>query len=655
MPARTGDRRTRGSARAPARRGAGDLLAELRDILGDFDRAERDAAPLIAAAHPDQRPSAMNLLHYLALRRRDLRDVQDRLSALGLSSLGRAESDVRASVQAVHDLLAAASSHERARTPLRPAVRTGRERLAHNARALLGPSPTRRSVRIMVTMPSDAASDAGVPRVLRRAGMDLARINCAHDTPEAWSRMAAHIAQAAGAARGGEAPTIPIVMDLPGPKVRTGPIEPGPPVLKIRPVRDVLGRVQAPAAVWLAPPGAPPRRGRAHLPVDAPLLARIRRGDVIAFTDTRGSRRTMRVTRVARGPDGPGAACELTRTAYVLSGTRLRVRRTPPGRSTGWTLVGVGVVGPLPAVPGAITLRPGDALVLTTAPGPGHVGARDADGRQTTVPTVACTLPEALAAVRRGDRVLFDDGKIAGVVERAARARRGASADSGVLVRITVARAEGSRLRADKGINFPDSPIDVPALTPDDLRCLPVIKRIADAVCYSFVRRESDVRRLHDQLARAGRPDMPVILKIENREAFERLPALLLEGMRRPLLGVMIARGDLAVELGYERLAEVQEEILWLCEAAHAPVIWATQVLESLASTGRPSRAEVTDAAMGQRAECVMLNKGPYVDAAVRTLDDILRRMHGHQAKKAPRLRRLSVAEFRIPPRPRRR
>jgi pyruvate kinase len=103
----------------------------------------------------------------------------------------------------------------------------------------------------------------------------------------------------------------------------------------------------------------------------------------------------------------------------------------------------------------------------------------------------------------------------------------------------------------------------------------------------------------------------------------------------------MIARGDLAVECGYERLAEVQEEILWLCEAAHVPVIWATQVLESLAKSGMPSRAEITDAAMGERAECVMLNKGPHILDAIRVLDNILQRMQAHQSKKRSMLRRL--------------
>src|SRR5262249_41364961 len=104
---------------------------------------------------------------------------------------------------------------------------------------------------------------------------------------------------------------------------------------------------------------------------------------------------------------------------------------------------------------------------------------------------------------------------------------------------------------------------------------------------------------------------------------------------------VMIARGDLAVEIGFPRLSEIQEEILWLCEAAHAPVIWATQVLDSFVRKSSHSRAEITDPAMAERAESAMLNKGPYVLDAVSVLDDVLARMESHQAKKTSRLRAL--------------
>jgi pyruvate kinase len=117
------------------------------------------------------------------------------------------------------------------------------------------------------------------------------------------------------------------------------------------------------------------------------------------------------------------------------------------------------------------------------------------------------------------------------------------------------------------------------------------------------------------------------VLKIETRRGFEQLPQLLLAAMRYKQVGLMIARGNLAIECGYERLAEVQEEMLWLSEVAHLPVIWATQVLDQLTRTGQPSRAEITDAAISGPAESVMLNKGPHVVEVVRALGDILERM----------------------------
>jgi pyruvate kinase len=131
-----------------------------------------------------------------------------------------------------------------------------------------------------------------------------------------------------------------------------------------------------------------------------------------------------------------------------------------------------------------------------------------------------------------------------------------------------------------------------------------------------------------------GKSDLGIVMKIETREAVHRLAQLLLAGLDLPRCGVMIARGDLAVEVGFERLAIVQEDILCLCEAAHVPVIWATQVLETLAKKGLPARAEITDAAMGQRAECVMLNKGEHVLEAVKTLAELLRTAERHHLKK---------------------
>ena len=235
-----------------------------------------------------------------------------------------------------------------------------------------------------------------------------------------------------------------------------------------------------------------------------------------------------------------------------------------------------------------------------------------------------------------GEPIALDDGKIGGIIRTVTPEK--------VAVEITHARPMGEKLGAEKGINVPDTQLQLSSLTKDDLEALPFIVQNADIVGYSFVRKEADVRELQSRLADLDGERLGIILKIETREGFDQLPSLLLVAMRSRAVGVMIARGDLAIECGYQRLAEVQEEILWICEAAHLPVIWATQVLESLAKTGVPSRSEITDAAMGERAECVMLNKGPYIVTALRILDDILSRMQSHQEKKRSMLRKLHVA-----------
>ncbi len=111
-----------------------------------------------------------------------------------------------------------------------------------------------------------------------------------------------------------------------------------------------------------------------------------------------------------------------------------------------------------------------------------------------------------------------------------------------------------------------------------------------------------------------ARPRSGLIAKVETSLAVANLPELIVQGAGRQPLAIMIARGDLAVEVGSRRMAEIQEELLWLCEAAHVPVIWATQVLDNFVKKGARHRAELTDAAMAERAECVMLNKGPYAE-----------------------------------------
>lgn len=587
---------------------------------------------LLDEIHPNHRESARNLLHYLVLRRRDLRPLQRRLSTLGLSSLGRAESCVLATVDAVLDTL---HRLDDAPGPSQPREKgavqfvQGAELLARHTDCLLGPATPGRGVRIMVTMPTEAAHDYSLVHTLLQQGMDCMRINCVRDDADTWLRMIEHLRRAEQAL----GRSCRVMMDLGGPKLRTGRLEAGPAVLRIRPRKDVYGRVIAPARLWLhgaSAMGMPPSAADGVLPVPAEWLTRLRRGTRVHCTDARGRRRHMTIVDVT----AQGCWAEMGRTAYIVPGTRLRAPR-PGGGGKGWHEA---VVDDLPRVERPITLHRGDLLTVTAATVLGRPASYDSAGSILTPAMIGCTVPEIFTDLRAGEAIWFDDGKIGGVIEEVEEER--------VRVRITHARPGGEKLRSDKGINLPDSQLALGALTAKDLDDLRFVSRHADMVGLSFANFAADVEQLQRHLeALAGRQPA-VVLKIETRRGFENLPDMLLTAMQAPCCGVMIARGDLAVECGFERLAEVQEEILWICEAAHVPVIWATQVLESLAKQGMPSRAEITDAAMGHRAECVMLNKGPHVMTALQLLDGILRRMQTHQAKKRAMLRALRLAHF---------
>jgi pyruvate kinase len=545
--------------------------------------------------------------------------LQQELAELGLSSLGRSEAHVMATLDAV-----LAAMHGIARRAWRDAPRAlqfreGNTLLREHTEALLGPAPAHRAVRIMVTMPTEAASDYQLVRELVARGMDCMRINCSYDGPEQWVAMAQHLKRA----RRDVGRECRISMDLAGPKPRVGEIEPGPRVIKIRPRRDALGKVVAPAKVLLLgerTPDVSSHLDAASIPIDAGSLASLRPGDRLDFVDTRGSLRRMLVKERI----GDAVELECNRSAYLASGMELH---------HSGQLNGILRLGRLPARDQPIVLRPGDKIILSNSVAMGRGPELDVDGRVLHPATANCTIPEILRDLKAGEVIWFDDGKIGGVIKNVT--------ESEATIAITHASAKGAKLRGNKGINLPDSSLTIASLTAKDLKDLKVVAAHADIVGMSFVREAGDIEALQAQLIRLGRPDIGILLKIETRKAFDNLPQLVLAAMRRAAVGVMIARGDLAVECGYERTAEIQEEILWVCEAAHMPVVWATQVLETLAKTGFPSHAEITDAAMGQRAECVMLNKGPHLCEAVSTLNDILQRMQDHQVKKSAMLREL--------------
>ena len=604
-----------------------ELIRELGELRAEMLALEARVLERMPKVHPSHLASARNLLHYAVLRRHDARGLQTKLTALGLSSLGRCEAHVLATIESVLFALhrmGGRADDRRALSARYPGFAEGPALLKRHTDDLLGPEQEERRVRIMVTLPDESALDFGLARRLLERGVECVRINCAHGDRDTWERMLANLRRAEELT----GRSVRVLMDLAGPKLRTGPLEPGPRVLKLKPQRDALGSVVRPARVWVSAvearvPPAAPADGEVGIP--AALLAKVAVLDQLELTDARGASRAWTAVAIAEG----GVWFESSATTYCVPGCKLRLSRD--GRP-----LGEGVLGPIEALPGELLLQRGDTLLLTRELSPGRDARRDAAGALLEPARIGCTLPEVFEDVRVGESVWFDDGRIGGVI-------RGVN-ERHLELEVTQAGPRGARLGADKGINLPESRLRLPALTAKDLQDLEFIAEHADMVALSFVHEAADVHLLGGQLERLGHGELGIVLKIETRRAFEQLPSLLLAAMRSPRDGVMIARGDLAVEVGWERLAEVQEEILWICEAAHIPVIWATQVLESLAKTGRPSRAEITDAAMSERAECVMLNKGPQIDAAVEVLDDILRRMQGHQRKKSPMLRPLRIA-----------
>ena len=281
-----------------------------------------------------------------------------------------------------------------------------------------------------------------------------------------------------------------------------------------------------------------------------------------------------------------------------------------------------------------VKIKDGDALILKKEV---DITTKNKEPLSDTkgTPEIVVSLPQIVDDLKVGHRVFFDDGAIEAVV----------TSKTSDDVNILIKSAHKSRLRLEKGINLPDTKLSLPSLTSEDIELLPFVSKHADMLGYSFVRTPEDVAQLYNELDKLNNTTCGVVFKIENKEAFDNLPLILFQAMKNRDIGVMIARGDLAVEVGFERISEVQSQILLLCEAAHIPVIWATQVLDQLAKKGLATRAEISDATISAQAECVMLNKGPHISEAVKALENILTRMSGHKLKRKRTLRALDVAK----------
>lgn len=571
------------------------LVAELNELRDACLAMEKEFESQIAEAPAQSRRSVQNFVHYLALRRHDLRDLQSRLAALGLLPPGRSESNVMPAIEAVISILEALAGCETPRTTASNALKTGPATLAKNADDLLGAAPKGRAVRIMVTMPGEAAHAYELVKSLVENGMDVMRINCAHDGESAWEAMIGHLRRA-NEETGRQCR---VQMDLAGPTLRTGPIHRGYHVARWRVERDKRGGVITPAQIGLVT-----KQGKAAgdvtLPVPESLVRQAGLGDIVRIIDSRGKKRDLEV--INRSDDACLCTCE--QSGWVLSGAAWSLRR-------GGNEIAAGHIGDLPFVEEPLRLRPRDLLVVTKA-------ENRAPAPHGDLPHISCTLPEVFAAAKAGQPIFFDDGKIEGRICDVHSEH--------MLVEILYTGGREAKLGSARGINLPETEPGVRALTDRDRRDLDFIVKHADIIGLSCVRSPEDVFDLQDELAARGQRKIGIAIKIETRAAFDQLATIMIAAMRHHPVGIMAVRGDLAIETGFERLAEIQEEILGLSEAAHIPVVWATQVLQTPA-----------------RAECVMLNKRAQIVEALEFLDNVLHKTQAHHAKKRSMLRRLSA------------
>lgn len=454
------------------------------------------------------RDAALNFAYYIALRRHDIRDLQSRLADWGLSSLGRLEGHVLQSLQMVLANLEILADEDDSSVDYPDTVgrNFAQAALTETTENFFGPSPENRYPSIMVTMPQESAEDYQLVEDLVDKGMNIARINCAHDFPKDWENMIKNIRKAEKKLD----KNVALYFDIAGPKVRIDAI---------------------------------------YTSLKNPRL----------FVDD-----TFFLTYLSE-------------------------------------------------------LKPyyDQEIVLS------------------------CEVESVISDLKVGEAVRLDDGKIIGEVAEVK--------NEGVIIKVTqVQKKKGAKVKAMKGINFPDREIVLPIITDKDRKDLDFAKDYADVIGFSFVTRPEDIPIIQEALENAygdKAANVPIVIKAETSGGFNNLVEIIIEANRKNPAGVMVARGDLAVEVGYLRLSEIQQEILWLCEAARIPTIWATQVLESLVKTGIPTRAEISDISLSNGAEVVMLNKGDYIVEGVDMLSNILERAGRHHFKKTPQLQSLNVAK----------
>ena len=293
-----------------------ELIAELDRLLIILEKQEDKHHRISQKLSPVHRKGWRNMLHYKALRTRDIRPLQKKLGYLGISRFGNAEAHIRSSILQSKRLLEGFNPKGlKPNHHLERSIRESKELLKQNTQLLFGPSDQKRRVRVMVTLGPQAIHSYSYVEDLVRKGMDCARINCAHDEEEDWLRMIDHIRQAEEIT----GKKVRIAMDLAGPKIRTGSIQPGPEVIKVAVLKNQKGEVIEKARVSLVkgnletiPPGVLPLESTAPLGL-------IPVGTVFRIRDARGKKRIW----VVRDVHSDRLEVEVSKNTYIESGSKL--------------------------------------------------------------------------------------------------------------------------------------------------------------------------------------------------------------------------------------------------------------------------------------------------------------------------------------------
>jgi len=598
------------------------LIGRIDTIIDAAFEMQKLYGKELEKVHPEYQESARNLIHYRALRSHDLNDLQKGLRNMSLSRFARVQSHVLRSLYLNRAILKSFLGKEMKNTRKGISYKKGNRLLKTNAKTLLGYRSKGRRTRIMVTLPSEAANDYDMVKDMIAHGMNCARINCAHDDKEAWAKMIKHVRKSSKKLNN----KCKVAMDLAGPKIRTGPLVPGPRLRKLRPEKNERGEIIQPLHILLSDQ-EDDNSGMPLLPLSSEDLKKLAIDDVLSFRDARNKKRKLKITETH--DNGLIALC--FKTTFLETGIDLYTKMDKKEA--------IAKVGVIPAIEKPILLQKGDLLRLDREELAGESARYDAHGKLISVAHISCTVPEVFDDIKVGEPVLFDDGKMGGFIKSIQK--------EFAEIEINHTAENGGKLRADKGMNFPLSHLSISGLTQKDILDLDFVVAHADVINLSFVNSPSDVRQLLNELKkRKAKSGLGVILKIETQRGFNNLTEILLAAMQLFPIGVMIARGDLAVECGWKNIGRMQKEILSFCLAAHVTDIWATQVLENLAKRGVPSRAEITDVVEAQQADCVMLNKGPFILDSIKLLDNILKNLEPYREKNVSFSPSLSEADL---------